>query len=67
MSERLVSARELARRLGCSERSVYNYLRRRVLRVGVYRFRDGQTRYLRFDPEVCRAQLEADGRIRPRI
>lgn len=55
-----MTARELARRIGCSERTVFAQLRRGLFAGAVLRPRHGGARFLRFDEAKAKALWAAE-------
>lgn len=65
--ERLVTAGELARRLGISEATVWRRLRMGAWRRGVYRDRRAGCRMVRFSVTVIMEQMEVEAVQRGRL
>lgn len=65
--ERLVTAGELARRLGISEATVWRRLRMGAWRRGVYRERRAGCRTVRFSVTVIMEQMEGEAVQRGRL
>ena len=66
-TERLVKARELARRLGISEATVWRRLRAGAWTRGVYRERRAGCRMVRFSVTVIMEQMQVEAATRGRL
>lgn len=65
--KRLVSEREMARRIGCSVRTLQRWRADKRFREGIYHGPGGSQRFVRYDPAAILEALEADGDRRGRL